>query len=135
MRASKCKASESGPNPASSTSANSATLSLAKSFKTALTSKVHISDMEANYLVDQAVKEAEDKDSAKNPPEKILGPEYTGSRSMDKLDLVLIQFIYLLLLTLTILSVAMFLFPTSGNLGKTIRRATLWMAITSLHTT
>ena len=34
----KCKASESGPNPASSTSANSATLSLAKSFKTALTS-------------------------------------------------------------------------------------------------
>ena len=41
-----------------------------KSFKTALTSKVHMSDMEVNYLVDQAVKEAEYKDGAKNPPTK-----------------------------------------------------------------
>ena len=54
-RAAKCKASESGPNPASSNSANSATLSLAKYFKTALTSRFHMSDVEANYLVDQAM--------------------------------------------------------------------------------
>ena len=57
-RAAKRKASKSGPNPASSTSANSATLSLAKSFKTALTSKVNMSDVEENYLVDHAVKYA-----------------------------------------------------------------------------
>ena len=69
-RAAKRKASESGPNHASSTSANSATLSLAKSFKKVLTSKVHMSDVEANYPVKQAVKEAEDKDGAKNPPTK-----------------------------------------------------------------
>ena len=47
-RAAKRKASESGPNPVSSNSTNSATLSLAKSFKTALTSRVHMSDVEAN---------------------------------------------------------------------------------------
>ena len=64
------QASKSGPNPVSSTSANSATLSLAKFFKTALTSKVHMSNVEKNYLVDQAVKEAEDKDVTKNLPEK-----------------------------------------------------------------
>ena len=51
-RAAKRKASESGPNPASSTPANSTTLSLAKSFNTALTSRVHMYDVEENYLVD-----------------------------------------------------------------------------------
>ena len=51
-RSAKRKASESGPNPASSTSTNSATLSLSKSFKTALTSRVQMSNVEANYLVD-----------------------------------------------------------------------------------
>ena len=69
-RSAKRKASEYGPNPTSSTSTNSATLYLAKSFKTALTSIVHMSGVEANYLVDQAVKEVEDKDGAKNPPTK-----------------------------------------------------------------
>ena len=54
---------------------------------------------------------------------------------MDKLDLNLIPFIYLLRLTLTILSVAMLLLPTPGNLQKAIRRGALWMAIISLHTT
>ena len=51
-RAAKRKASEYGPNPTSSTSTNSVTLSLAKSFKTALASIVHMSGVEANYLVD-----------------------------------------------------------------------------------
>ena len=69
-RAVKRKASESGPNPASSTSANSTTLYVAKSSETALTSRVHMSNVEANYLIDQAVREAEDKDGAKNPPKK-----------------------------------------------------------------
>ena len=69
-RSAKREASESGPNPASSTCANSATLSLAKSFRTELTSRVHMSDVEANYLFNQAVKEAEDKDNTKNPPTK-----------------------------------------------------------------
>ena len=54
---------------------------------------------------------------------------------MDKLDLGLITFIYLLRTTLTILSVAMFLLPTPGNLGIAIRRGAPWMAIISLHTT
>ena len=57
-RAAKRKASESGTNHASSTSTNSATTSLAKSFKTALTSRVHMSYVKANYLTNQAVKEA-----------------------------------------------------------------------------
>ena len=70
-RAAKRKASQYRPNPASSTYTNSATLSLAKYFKTALTSRVHMSDVEANYLVDQTAKEAEYKDGAKNPPTKI----------------------------------------------------------------
>ena len=54
---------------------------------------------------------------------------------MDKIDLGLIPFIYLLQLTLTVLSVAMFLLPTPGNLGKAIMRGAPWMAIISLHTT
>ena len=54
---------------------------------------------------------------------------------MDKLYLALIPFIYLLQMTLTILSVAMFLLPTPGNLGKAIRRGAPWMAIIILHTT
>ena len=70
-RDAKRKASESGPNPAYSTSTNSSTLSLAKSFKTVLTYRVHMSNVEANYLVDQTAKEAEYKDGAKNPPTKI----------------------------------------------------------------
>ena len=65
-RAAKHKAPEFGPDPASSTSAKSTTLSLATSFKTALTSKVRMSDVEARYFVEQAVKEAENKDRAKN---------------------------------------------------------------------
>ena len=69
-RAAKRKSPESGPNPASSTSTNSATISVAKYLKMALTSKVHMSDVEANYLVDQAVKEAENKDGVTNPPTK-----------------------------------------------------------------
>ena len=70
-RSAKRKASESGPNPASSTSANSNTLYLAKSSETALTSRVHMYDVEANYLINQEVREAEDKDGAKNPPKNI----------------------------------------------------------------
>ena len=70
-RAAECKSSEYGPNPASSTSVNSTKLSLAKSFKTALTSRVHMFDLKANYLVNQAVKEAEEKDGAKNPLKNI----------------------------------------------------------------
>ena len=39
-------------------------------FNTALTSRVHMSGVEANYIVNQSVKEAEDKDGAKNPQTK-----------------------------------------------------------------
>ena len=54
---------------------------------------------------------------------------------MDKLDLGLIPFIYLLRLIITILSVEMFLLPTPRNLGKVIRKGAPWMAIISLQTT
>ena len=54
---------------------------------------------------------------------------------MDKIDLCLIPFIYLLRLTLNILSVVIFLMPTPENLGKAIQNGIPWMAIISLHTT
>ena len=54
---------------------------------------------------------------------------------MDKVDLCLIPFIYLLRLTLNILSVVILLMPTPANLGKVIQNGIPWMAIISLHTT
>ena len=54
---------------------------------------------------------------------------------MDKLYLGLIPFIYLLWMTLTILSVVMFLLPSPGNLGKATRRGAPFMEIIILHTT
>ena len=45
---------------------------------------------------------------------------------MDKVDLCLIPFIYLLRLTLNILSVVIFLMPTPANLGKAIQNGITW---------
>ena len=65
----------------------------------------------------------------------MIGPKYTGSRNLDKLDVCLIPFIYLLRLTLNILSVVIFLMPTPANLGKVIQNGIPWMEIIILHTT
>ena len=66
-------------------------------------------------------------------PLPIASPKFPGvdnrNIAMDNIDLVLIPFIYLLRLTLTILSVEMFLLPSPGNLGKAIRRGALGMEI------
>ena len=54
-------------------------MSLSKTFKASMTSKVHLSDQEADFLVNNTR-------TIGDPGllDKKLGPEYTGSRSIDK---------------------------------------------------
>ena len=64
---------------------------------------------------------------------KIIGPEHTGCRPMDKLDLVLIPLLYLFWMTSTLISVAINLMPTSSKVSTAIRNAITWTTIISLH--
>ena len=68
-KAAKDKASKLDPDPDSPDAApapSSSTLALAKSFKTALTSQVHMSDAKASFLIDKIVADAEgEKPTAK----------------------------------------------------------------------
>ena len=52
---------------------------------------------------------------------------------MDKLDLVLITLLYLIQMTLTLISVAITFMPTPSKVWMAIRNAMTWTAIISLH--
>ena len=54
---------------------------------------------------------------------------------MDKVDICLITFIYLIRMTLTIIFVALYPMPPPSTIGRTSRNSALWAAIFSLHTT
>ena len=61
--------------------------------------------------------------------------EYRGSRYMDKVDICLITLIYLIQMTLAILSIVMYLIPPPSTIGREFRNRVPWEAILSLHTT
>ena len=66
--------------------------------------------------------------------DKRLGPECTDSRSMDKLYICLIPFIYLPRMTLTILSLAFYLMPHISTIGRVFRNSAPWAEIIILQT-
>ena len=106
-------------------------LSLLKSFKSSLTTHIDLSGAEVERIITRMMTQS--KEESEDAFAKILGPEHTGSKFMDRLNFCLIAFVFFLQMTLTILSVAMFLVKNPSTIGIALVNGAKWTAIFCLY--